>query len=382
MALPNDIYYDRYQLPIFISLICILWMLVGIRIWAFRKHYCGWKSWRGASTLLTLSSAIMCTFYVIMLMANYFLNNTILRIRDNLSPNPANYDLNRDPKTYSDAEIETVIRTSVNIYMLQLWIRIILVVALWLIKFAFMAFFFETREVLNGKWRLLLYFAAAAIAVTLFVNIWTICKDIIQGWIFPTKQDVLDGIYVDGIRFVALDADNEFVLAITNIVTDILLVIVAGKTVTALHKPLSAASVVFVMVSVTISVAVGRLILNGLTMNIHFYSTHATIPLELLAELETFFAAIVSCLPGLRVLLRTRRAEGPETYVQNITATAAVVVPDPEMVDLRSSTRFSDLLLGVKYNLQANNRPSSEDPFTQASSAGSSYAMPRQLSMA
>jgi hypothetical protein len=120
MPRPNDIYYDKYQLPIFITLISILWMVVGVRVWAFRKHYCGWKSWRGASTALTLSSAIMCTFYVAMLIANYFLNERIIRIRDILSPNPETYEMNRDPTTYSDEDIETVIRTSKEIYMVPL----------------------------------------------------------------------------------------------------------------------------------------------------------------------------------------------------------------------------------------------------------------------
>jgi hypothetical protein len=117
----NDIYYDRYQLPIFLSLICILWMVVGVRIWTFRKNYCGWKSWRGASTALTLSSAVVCTIYVAMLIANFFLNNIILHLRDNYSPNPATYYENRDPSTYSDSEIQTVIRTSVRIYMVRLF---------------------------------------------------------------------------------------------------------------------------------------------------------------------------------------------------------------------------------------------------------------------
>jgi hypothetical protein len=126
------------------------------------------------------------------------------------------------------------------------------------------------------------------------------------------------------------------VLASTNIVTDLLLVLVACKTVLALHKPISAASIIFVMVSVTISVAIARLIINGFTMHDTFYSTHLTIPLQLLAELETFFAAIVSCLPGLRVLLRKHQEER-EVYTPQ--QNTVVVVPDPEMEELGDSSR-------------------------------------------
>lgn len=92
------------------------------------------------------------------------------------------------------------------------------------------------------------------------------------------------------------------------------MVTVACKTVTALGRPVSAASLVFVMVTITISVAVGRLILNVLTMGSQLYSAYATIPLQLLTELETFFAAVVNCLPGLRVFLRTKGGRGRETF--------------------------------------------------------------------
>jgi hypothetical protein len=73
----------------------------------------------------------------------------------------------------------------------MLWLRITLVCALWLIKFAFIALFFETREAFNRRWMMVLYGTATVIVVTFFVCIWTICKDIIQGWIYPTSEDVL-----------------------------------------------------------------------------------------------------------------------------------------------------------------------------------------------
>lgn len=79
---PNDVYYDNAQLPLFLTLITILWVVVGIRLWAFRKHYSGWKSWRGASTILTLACAILCTFYVAILITIYFFNEKIIGIRD------------------------------------------------------------------------------------------------------------------------------------------------------------------------------------------------------------------------------------------------------------------------------------------------------------
>jgi hypothetical protein len=108
--------------------------------------------------------------------------------------------------------------------------------------------------------------------------------------------------------------------------------------VLALHRPISAASIVFVMVSVTISVSIGRLILNGFTMNDTFYSTNMTIPLQLLAELETFFAAIVSCLPGLRVLLRKHQEEN-EVYNTRENTVVAVPEIDPEMEELGDESR-------------------------------------------
>ncbi|KAI5842843.1 hypothetical protein BZA05DRAFT_411626 [Tricharina praecox] len=390
MPRPNDLYYDRVQLPIFLGLICLVWIVVGVRLWVFRKHYCGWRTWRGLSTALTLLSAVMCTIYVAMLAGNYFLNERIIRIRDIISPNPATYEMDRKPESYSAAEIQTVIDASEEIYMLQLWLRITLSIALWLVKFAFVALFLETREALSHRWRIVLYITAATISVTFVVVIWTVCKDVIQSWVHPTVEDILGGIYVNGIRFVALEADNEFVLTAANIITDILLVLIACKTVTALHRPISAASLLFIMVAITVSVAIGRLILNILTMNVMFYSDHATIPLQLLAELETFFAAIVSCLPGLRVLLRSSGNQQEEEFVEN-----EVIVPSHEMLDIRDSTRFSEVTdakyshshgHGHGHSLHSlHSRPGSEDPFTNAkapSSGSGSYTIARQVSMA
>lgn len=70
----------------------------------------------------------------------------------------------------------------------------------------------------------MLYFTAATIAVTFIAVVWTICKDIIEQWIHPKVEDVRDGIYTNGIRFVSLDDGNEYVLTVTNIVTDMLCV--------------------------------------------------------------------------------------------------------------------------------------------------------------
>lgn len=113
------------------------------------------------------------------------------------------------------------------------------------------------------------------------------------------------------------------------------MVIIAIRTVTGLNRPITAASLIFVMVTITVSIAVGRVILNVFTMNDRFYTTYATIPLQLFAELETFFAAIVSCLPGLRVLIRQRREADNPPYVEN-----TVIVPDHEMSDMSDSTRY------------------------------------------
>ena len=136
---------------------------------------------------------------------------------------------------------------------------------------------------------------------------------------------------------------------------------------------------IFIMTAITVSIALGRLILNVMTMQFVFYSTYATIPLQLLAELETFFAAIVACLPGLRVLIRQRRAAEHMVppFVEN-----TVVVPDHEMAALggggecvggyiraeprvdsafSAGDRYSDVT--GKYDPLKQQRASSEDPF-------------------
>ena len=120
MPRPNDIYYDNYQLPIFLTLTAALWMAVGVRLWAFRKHYSGWGSWRGLSMMLTGLAAALCTAYVGMLVALHFLNKRIIRIRDALRPHERTYRQERLPENYSDAEVQTVMDTAQGIYAVRL----------------------------------------------------------------------------------------------------------------------------------------------------------------------------------------------------------------------------------------------------------------------
>jgi hypothetical protein len=121
-------------------------------------------------------------------------------------------------------------------------------------------------------------------------------------------------------RFTALEPDNEFVLLVSNIVTDLQLVTIGCRTVISLNRPISAASLIVVMVFITISVAISRLVLNAVNMHLAEYSSHGTIPLQLLAEMEVFVASVISCLPGLRVYFRERRlrdARSPQTAPEN-----------------------------------------------------------------
>lgn len=120
MPRPNDIYYDNYQLPIFLTLTVILWMVVSVRLWAFRKHYPRWRSWRGLSMIFAELAAALCTVYFGMLVALHFLNERIIRIRDVLRPHERTHGQERLPENYSDAEVQTVMDTAQEIYGVRL----------------------------------------------------------------------------------------------------------------------------------------------------------------------------------------------------------------------------------------------------------------------
>ncbi|KAI5814541.1 hypothetical protein BZA77DRAFT_318556 [Pyronema omphalodes] len=320
MRYPNDIYYDKFQLPLFLTILTILWVVVGARLWAFRKHHPGWKSYRGVSMILTVGAAIICTAYVGMLLACYFINARIINIRDYTSPD----GMERNFRTYTDEEVKIVKQGSLELFILIFCERVLLVAGLWMVKFAFVALFLETREALGRRWRFMLYFTALTILVTFGVAVLTICQDLLRRWFVPTTRQIREkGWYVNGMRFTALDPDNEFVLLISNIVTDLQLVTIGCRTVISLNRPIAAASLIVVMILITISVAVSRLAINAVNMHLPEYSSSATIPLQLLAEMEVFVASVISCLPGLRVYLRERRLKddmAPQRLTDNTAA--------------------------------------------------------------
>lgn len=62
------------------------------------------------------------------------------------------------------------------------------------------------------------------------------------------------------------------------------------------------------MVALTLLVATARLVFVVLTNGAPFYAVKLSVPFQFLSEAETFFAAMVSCLPGVRAWLRLRRS--------------------------------------------------------------------------
>jgi hypothetical protein len=62
------------------------------------------------------------------------------------------------------------------------------------------------------------------------------------------------------------------------------------------------------MALVTVAIALGRVLIC--TLNFRYteqYTHYLTIPSQMLIELEAYASVVVSCLPGLRVLIRTRK---------------------------------------------------------------------------
>jgi hypothetical protein len=135
---------------------------------------------------LTVGAAITCTLYVGLLIACYFINARILNIRDHTGEDGKE----RKPSTYTDEEVNTVIQSSVHLFILMFCERILLVAGLWMVKFAFVALFLETREALGKIWRRLLYFTALTILVTFVIGIWSICQDMLRQWFEPSPTQI------------------------------------------------------------------------------------------------------------------------------------------------------------------------------------------------
>lgn len=108
----NYIYYENAQIPIFSAMIVLLWTIVSVRIWVYLKTFCGWRSFRGASTIAITITAFLCTVYYGLLLAIYFMNNDMLKVREQPRPDepyPAGGYEFRDPANYSDAEVDKFI---------------------------------------------------------------------------------------------------------------------------------------------------------------------------------------------------------------------------------------------------------------------------------
>lgn len=110
----NWVYYENYQIPIFTVGIVLLWTVVIIRFWIFKQTFCGWRSYRGAATILITATAALCTIYFGVMLAIYFVNQAMLKVRklpregEKMGTNPK-FPW-RDPINYSDAEVKEYIQ--------------------------------------------------------------------------------------------------------------------------------------------------------------------------------------------------------------------------------------------------------------------------------
>lgn len=109
--MPNYIYYENAQIPIFSFLIVLLWSVVGVRVWVFLKTFCGWWSFRGASTIAISITAFLCTVYYALLLAVFICNMNMLKKRETRVHGEVwsgKYKY-RDPHNYSDADVQHII---------------------------------------------------------------------------------------------------------------------------------------------------------------------------------------------------------------------------------------------------------------------------------
>jgi hypothetical protein len=109
MATNYDFHYNCH-LPIMTVLLLAVLAIVGIRVNVFRRNFCGWKTYRGVSTALIISAALICFVYVCIITAGWFMNEDVLQVRRREVPNephPGRYRY-RDPSQYSQEELEMV----------------------------------------------------------------------------------------------------------------------------------------------------------------------------------------------------------------------------------------------------------------------------------
>jgi hypothetical protein len=92
MVSSNDVYYERWQLPILGTIVFVMLLAVGVRVWPFClgsnrvNADIHWKTWRGVSTGSALAAAILCVGFTCLSGVSYYWNRQISDLLKNTRP--------------------------------------------------------------------------------------------------------------------------------------------------------------------------------------------------------------------------------------------------------------------------------------------------------
>jgi len=294
--------------------------------------------WRTASGMCITLTGFFLTVYFALQAGCHVLNFDILwPAADNKQDGTFG-----DPTMYTDQQVEKIMKTTTVLYRVQFASRAVLIVALWTAKFAFVATFLASNYCLGRVMRWTLYGASGVTVACFITSVWLWCGNLIPNRLPDVSaDDVRFGGLNGGLSYIYTDFKYELGMTSVNMLSDILLTIVALSIIRALSFARGTSTLLLLMLAFNLSIAATRLALvvemiKPATGSFALFSERFEIPTSLLSEFEVFFSAIISCLPGMRAW-RRRRLEQRD---RGVGSSGGISDGDPYTVGTETLTVF------------------------------------------
>jgi len=214
-------------------------------------------------------------------------------------------------------------------------IRLILNVALWMTKFAFLTSLLATSYCLTFRPRLVLYGVGLSLVATLGVVIWAIASNANFSEPYYTPQEIVDTQMWLGAGYTFFDADVESLLTAMNIFTDVALTAAACYIIRSMRASGGTPTFLIVLLAINLVWAVARLALiieydkTSITVatvdkTSIAVNNNLSIAVVVFSEFEVLLNAIVACMPGFRVWTRHWTASSDGTATTSWTSSSGL----------------------------------------------------------
>ncbi|PWW75727.1 hypothetical protein C7212DRAFT_357828 [Tuber magnatum] len=319
------------------TLVLVLYIVLGLRMWALRSTNYSVFSPRGISTLcialtITLVTAVCAAITWSLVGPWHGIPEAVFTALYNPDlPMSGNVVFQGDPRV----PMETVFK--VNFASMVLFY-----VVLWLVKVAFVVIYFEFSKELSHRTRTLLYITIAAVAVTF---VFVICLHCL--WCLPMSANWVFEEIVET-ETCRANLAPSVIISVVNVLVDILIMGAGFSIVRSLNLGGSSVRSAYLIIAIgtlTVAVAFIRMVVlvvrmrkqnrayddiyNGMASEKNRMKVYLPVQESAFgyAEVEAILACVAACLPGIRVLFRKHIARRSGLTFKDCGSTGALTPP-------------------------------------------------------